>query len=86
MGAAPHAPQIRSADMAQRRVHLSRIAKNARRKQIQEFLTEDGPISQAGDHLKGVTGGAEGDESYASFFLLARSLRVQPTPRRRQLL
>ena len=40
---------------------------------------QDRLISPVGDHLTGVTGGAAGDESYASFFLLA-SLRAL-TPR-----
>ena len=46
---------------------------------MQDFSVEDHPISRVGDHLIGVTGGAEGDDSYASFFLLA-SLRAL-TPR-----
>jgi hypothetical protein len=46
---------------------------------LQDFLVEDRPISAVEDHLTGVTGGAEGDDSYASFFLLA-SLRAL-TPR-----
>ena len=33
--------------------------------QLQGFLVEDHPISPVGDHLKWVTGGAEGDDSYA---------------------
>jgi hypothetical protein len=47
--------------------------------QMQDFLVEDRLISPVGDHLTGVTGGAEGGDSYASFFLLA-SLRAL-TPR-----
>jgi hypothetical protein len=46
---------------------------------LQDFAVEDHPISPVGDHLTGVTGGAEGEDSYASFFLLA-SLRAL-TPR-----
>ncbi len=46
---------------------------------LQDFLVEDRLISAVGDHPTGVTGGAEGEDSYASFFLLA-SLRAL-TPR-----
>jgi DNA polymerase V len=36
-----------------------------KRAELQDFLVEDHPISRVGDHLNGVTGGAEGDDSYA---------------------
>jgi len=45
---------------------------------LQDFLVEDHPISRVGDHLKRVTGGAEGDESYATFFPLASFRALTP--------
>ena len=38
---------------------------------LQDFPVRDRLISSVGYHHDGVTGGAEGDDSYASFFLLA---------------
>lgn len=34
--------------------------------ELQDFPVEDHPISRVGDHLNGVTGGAEGDDSYGA--------------------
>lgn len=47
-------------------------------RQAQDFLVEDHRISRVGDHLKRITGGAEGDESYATFFLLASFRALTP--------
>jgi hypothetical protein len=48
-------------------------------RKLLDFPVGDRLISRVGYHRKGVTGGAEGDDSYASFFLVA-SLRAL-TPR-----
>jgi uncharacterized protein DUF3363 len=45
---------------------------------LQDFSVGDRLISQVGYHRDGVTGGAEGDDSYASFFLLASFLAFTP--------
>ena len=49
-----------------------------RRDMLQDFPVGDRLISSVGYHREGVTGGAEGDDSYASFFLLASFRALTP--------
>jgi hypothetical protein len=45
---------------------------------MQDFPLGDRLISEVGYHRGGVTGGAEGDDCYASFFLLASFRDLTP--------